>query len=135
MKWHEFQYDDTCLDMGGGRNPEETPICIVKEVVMQKGVFTLDAESEKLLGPWLILSEDRGFTLYDDGTASSINSATLVYHKWRIKEGELCLTERSIGNHTQSVSEECESYSIKGKGGKAKLIIGNSEFQTIYNRT
>ena len=29
MIWNEFQYNDTCLDMGGGMNPENDPICVV----------------------------------------------------------------------------------------------------------
>jgi len=30
MKWNEFQYNDICLDMGGGKNPGNHPICIVE---------------------------------------------------------------------------------------------------------
>lgn len=86
--------------------------------------------SQKFLGPWLIQGKDWGFTLHDDGTASSINAATLVYQKWHLEKEVLCLASRSIGNHTQSVSEECLSYRIEGEDGDAKLTIG----KTTYNR-
>ena len=33
MKWNEFQYDDTCLDMGGGKNPDNHPICVVEKII------------------------------------------------------------------------------------------------------
>jgi hypothetical protein len=136
MEWQAFQYNDICLDMGGGENPSGNPICVVTKTIIQaEEKFMLNEQSEKLLGPWLIQGEDWGFALYDDGTASSINAATLVYQKWYIQKGKLCLTSRSIGNHTQSVSEECLSYSIKGEDGDAKLSIGKGDYKTIYNRT
>ncbi|MDX3924760.1 MAG: hypothetical protein QHC90_02990 [Shinella sp.] len=33
MKFQEMRYDDICLDMGGGRNPGNHPICIVEGAV------------------------------------------------------------------------------------------------------
>jgi hypothetical protein len=30
MKWNQFQYEDTCLDMGGGKNPGNHPICVIE---------------------------------------------------------------------------------------------------------
>jgi hypothetical protein len=135
MKWQEYQYSDICLDMGGGKNPGESPICILEKTITKpEEIFKPDEYSRKLIGPWLIEGEDWGFTLYNDGTASSINAATLIYQQWRIKNGQLCLTARSIGNHTQSVSEECLNYKITGKDGKAKLSIGEGNYKTTYNR-
>ena len=29
-KWREFSYDDMCLDLGGGKNPGNYPICVVE---------------------------------------------------------------------------------------------------------
>ncbi len=135
MKWQEFQYTDICLDMGGGKNPSESPICIVDKIITNpKEKFKLDERSKKLIGSWLIEGEDWGFTFYNDGTASSINSATLIYQQWRINNGKICLTVRSVGNHTQSVSEECLNYRITGKDGKSKLSIGEGEFKITYKR-
>jgi hypothetical protein len=136
MKWEKFQATDICLDMGGGKNPGESPICIVEKIVTKpEEKLKLDEKTKKLIGPWLIEGEDWGFTLYNDGTASSINSTTLIYQKWSIKNEKLCLTARSIGNHNQSVSEECLNYRVTGKDGKAKLNIGNGNIKTTYNRT
>ena len=94
----------------------------------------LNNAAKKLLGPWLLDGQDWGFTLYSDGTASSINAATLIYHNWRIKSDRLCLTIRSIGNHTESVDEECRKYRIAGEKGRAELIIGKGTSQEIYRR-
>jgi hypothetical protein len=33
MKWNEFQYNDICLDMGGGKNPGNHPICTVDNTI------------------------------------------------------------------------------------------------------
>ena len=30
--WNQFQYDDWCLDMGGGKNPGEYKYCIVGDI-------------------------------------------------------------------------------------------------------
>ena len=30
MKYFEFQYNDICLDMGGGKNPDNYQICVVE---------------------------------------------------------------------------------------------------------
>lgn len=125
MKWQASLYTDICLDMGGGQTPEGSHICIVEKVITKaEEKFKLDAKSKKLIGQWLIEGANWGFSLYSDGTASSINAATFIYQQWRIKNDQLCLTARSIGNRTQSVAEECRNYSITGKGGNAKLRVG-----------
>ncbi|AGH80907.1 hypothetical protein PCNPT3_04825 [Psychromonas sp. CNPT3] len=28
-QWMQFQYDDICLDLGGGKNPQGSPICVL----------------------------------------------------------------------------------------------------------
>ncbi|PHR23178.1 MAG: hypothetical protein COA36_17205 [Desulfotalea sp.] len=35
-KWYEFQYDDICLDMGGGRMPGNYAICVVVETLEEE---------------------------------------------------------------------------------------------------
>lgn len=30
MKFQEFRYDDLCLDLGGGKNPGNHPICVLQ---------------------------------------------------------------------------------------------------------
>ncbi|MDO4696882.1 MAG: hypothetical protein Q4A49_05080 [Neisseria sp.] len=31
MRVQAFLYDDLCLDLGGGRNPENYPICVIEQ--------------------------------------------------------------------------------------------------------
>lgn len=31
MAWEKFQYEDICLDLGGGMNPGNFPICVVEK--------------------------------------------------------------------------------------------------------
>ena len=42
--------------------------------------------------------EVQGFELKQDGTASSINMATLAFQQWNLENGELLLKSQSIGN-------------------------------------
>ena len=42
--------------------------------------------------------EVQGFTLKDDGTASSVNMATLQFNKWNLDNRTLTLSYTSIGN-------------------------------------
>ncbi|WP_169449971.1 hypothetical protein [Photobacterium halotolerans] len=30
MHFERFRYDDVCVDMGGGRNPGNFPICVIQ---------------------------------------------------------------------------------------------------------
>ena len=46
--------------------------------------------------------EVQGFTLKNDGTAESINMATLVYKKWWAENGKLNLVAESIGSGSSS---------------------------------
>ncbi len=94
--------------------------------------FKLDERSKELVGSWLIEGGDWGFVLHSDGTATSINSATLVYQRWRIHNGKLCLRAKSMGNHTQSVSEDCSVYKIEKRRGR--LVLGADETKTAYKK-
>lgn len=39
MRVQAFLYDDLCLDLGGGRNPENYPICVIER---SAAVFDFD---------------------------------------------------------------------------------------------
>ena len=41
---------------------------------------------------------NQGFTLHDNGSASSINMHTLVYEKWHMDGDSIFLSGKSIGN-------------------------------------
>ncbi len=34
MKVQAFIYENTCLDLGGGKNPGNYPICVVGEIIL-----------------------------------------------------------------------------------------------------
>lgn len=61
-----------------------------------------------LIGSWVepnpINKNDvQGVTINNDGTAKSINMATLVYKKWWKEDGKLILVAESIGNGSSSL--------------------------------
>lgn len=56
-----------------------------------------------IIGSWIMPIDGQpgkmqGIRLDEDGEASSINMATLVYKYWEQQGDELCLTVKSIGN-------------------------------------
>jgi len=69
----------------------------------------------------------QGFTLNEDGTASSINMNTLLYQKWALKKGRLILTAKSIGNHSSSLDDMIYSIQLNGKN-TLKLNNGYADF-------
>ena len=81
-------------------------------------------------------SEDKqmqGFMLNEDGTAESVNMHTLLILKWRIDNGYLILTEKSIGNGISSIGEE--KYKIITAGRKKlSLMKGSSAFEYTRQR-
>lgn len=78
-----------------------------------------------LIGSW----EDSSpaalhFTLFEDGTARSDNMSTLLYEKWYLKDNNLYLVAKSIGN--KSSSTDTETYVIKHLDeSQMKLKQGN----------
>lgn len=61
-----------------------------------------------------------GFTLNADGSAASINSATLQYKKWTTKGNILVLEGESIGNRASSTVSDSFRL-VKDAGGKTTL--------------
>lgn len=58
----------------------------------------------ELLGTWVknvpnMPNLKQGFVLKEDGSASSVNMATLQYNSWQQNGNELILSGKSIGNH------------------------------------
>lgn len=90
-----------------------------------------------LLGSWIEpvpgdINEVQGFTLKSDGSASSINMATLLYQNWEIKDDKLILTAKSIGNKTSSI--EKETYKIISIN-KSYLYLKNGKTDYVYKKT
>jgi hypothetical protein len=73
----------------------------------------------------------QGFTLNEDGSASSINMHTLLYQKWDLKSGQLILTAKSVGNHSSSVDDETYTIELIGKNN---LKLNNGYTNLSYKR-
>lgn len=90
----------------------------------------------KIAGTWLqpvpgMEGRYQGFTLYDDGSAVSVNMNTLVYAAWEKNGSVLKLSGKSIGNGlTLDFSEE---YNIK-KLGRHDLWLENEGLVSEYFR-
>ncbi|EPH11109.1 lipocalin family protein [Myroides odoratimimus] len=70
--------------------------------------------------------EVQGFELKEDGTATSINMATLKTNKWWVEGDKLFLEQESIGNGTSSV--DTVSYQFEVVDGKTlNLVNGESK--------
>ena len=127
MYFQQWRYEDSCRDLGGGRNPGSYPICVIEKAAERPAS---DRIAGRLDGSWILQGADFGFTLYDDGSASSINSATLITHRWRLDRDRLCLTRRSIGNHQQFVEEDCRPFRLADEGSReASLTWGHETYQ------
>lgn len=81
--------------------------------VLQDDVF-LQPTRDAVFGSWVFedgAGVDSGFELLEDGTALSINTATLRYRNWKFEDNTLELEEISIGNGSTSV--EAVKYSVQ----------------------
>jgi hypothetical protein len=80
---------------------------------------------EEPIGTWLEPvpgqpGEVQGFTLRGDGTAESINTATLQHERWRLEGDILVLTGKSIGNGTTADFEERHTMALDP--GRMRLV-------------
>lgn len=73
----------------------------------------------------------QGFILNPDGTAESVNMATLQYDTWTLNGNELTMTGRSIGNG-QTI-EFSETYTIE-KLTPDTLVLRNGNMTMTYTR-
>lgn len=89
---------------------------------------------KELIGDWIIEGQYAdGFQLNEDGTAKSINSATLRYSKWDLKGDILLLDNLSIGNHTSS--RGVDTLHLESLiNNELKLKSNNPERISIYKR-
>lgn len=106
------------------------------DIYIEGASLTIEDQKTYLLGSWIEpipgnKKEFQGFTLNSDGTAKSINMATLQYQKWQYKDGKLILTSKSIGNKTSSVGEEV--YTVISVN-ENYLFLKNREIQFIYKK-
>jgi hypothetical protein len=69
---------------------------------------TVKDTTNLLVGSWVKPNpindkEVQGFLINSDGTAESINMATLLYKKWWQEDGKLILIMESVGNGSSSI--------------------------------
>lgn len=92
--------------------------------------------SPQLIGSWI---EDvpnmpklkQGFELKKDGSAQSINMATLQYTSWKQNANEIILSGKSIGNH-QTIDFE-KTYQIQ-KLDQHMLVLQSGSQTFIYKK-
>ncbi|HWS61100.1 MAG TPA: lipocalin family protein [Flavobacterium sp.] len=110
------------------KGAETTPETTVKE--------TAKDTTNLLVGSWVQPNpindkEVQGFTIKSDGTAESINMATLLYKKWWEEDGKLILVSESIGNSSSSM--DTMRYDIV-KNTATELEIKMGDFVDKYKK-
>jgi len=75
--------------------------------------------------------ELQGFILKEDGSAKSINMATLKYKNWKVDSNKITFIVESIGNHTSSTNKA--TYSIERMNGKV-LVLKSGEYTITMKR-
>jgi len=109
---------------------------ILQDDIYIEGSAITSEDASLFVGSWVEPipgneSEVQGFSLNEDGSASSINMNTLLYQKWAVKKEQLILTAKSIGNHTSSVDDMVYSIELVGKNS---LTINNGFASFTYKR-
>ena len=89
-------------------------------------------DTSSLIGSW----EDQSgkalhFTLHADGTAQSDNMATLLYQQWSVKDNQLFLVAKSVGNKQTYI--DTIVYSIQ-KLNDSELIIKRGDLILEYKK-
>lgn len=99
-------------------------------------VLAVSCSQAEMAGAWVqpIPGQEgkvQGMVLNEDGTASSVNMATLQYESWKKEGDKLVLSGKSIGNgQTISFTDTLAIYEL----GQDTLVIGSSNFKQVYSR-
>ena len=89
-------------------------------------------DTSSLIGSWEDQSEKAlHFTLNADGTAQSDNMATLLYQQWSVKDNQLFLVAKSVGN--KQTYTDTIVYSIQ-KLNDSELIIKRGDLILDYKK-
>lgn len=119
------------------KDTKETPVTdetATTEVVEETAPEAVD--TKVLVGSWIQPNpanekEVQGFDLKEDGTAESINMATLKTSKWWVEGDQLFLEQESIGNGTSGV--DTLSYKFEVVDGKTLNLV-NGELKDSYTK-
>ena len=96
---------------------------------IEKSVVT---DTSSLIGSWEDQSEKAlHFTLNADGTAQSDNMATLLYQQWSLKDNQLFIVAKSVGNKQTYI--DTIVYSIQ-KLNDSELIIKRGNLILEYKK-
>jgi len=89
-------------------------------------------DTSSLIGSWEDQSEKAlHFTLNADGTAQSDNMATLLYQQWNVKDNQLFLVAKSVGNKQTYI--DTIVYSIQ-KLNDSELILKRGDLIVEYKK-
>lgn len=119
------------------KDTKETPVTdetATTEVVEETAPEAVD--TKVLVGSWIQPNpanekEVQGFDLKEDGTAESINMATLKTSKWWVEGDQLFLEQESIGNGTSGV--DTLSYKFEVVDGKTLNLV-NGELKDSFTK-
>ena len=90
------------------------------------------ADTNSLIGSWEDQSEKAlHFTLNGDGTAQSDNMTTLLYQQWSVKDDQLFLVAKNVGNKQTYI--DTIVYSIQ-KLNDSELIIKQGDLILEYKK-
>lgn len=94
-------------------------------------------KADTVVGAWIMpiegqLGEIQGIDLKEDGTASSINMATLVYQSWDQNGDDLYLTVKSIGNGM--TIEGVDTLKIEKLTSDSLILESNYGYTLRYTR-
>ena len=97
---------------------------------------TVKDTTNLLVGSWVQPNpindkEVQGFIINSDGTAESINMATLLYKKWWEEDGKLILIMESVGNGSSSI--DTMRYDIV-KNTATELDLKMGDYTDKYTR-
>lgn len=92
---------------------------------------------QQLVGAWvqpnpINNSEVQGFKLNSDGSASSVNMATLLYKNWFLEGDSLILVMESVGNKVSSIDtiryriSRCDQDTLVLINGNREDVFGKS---------
>jgi hypothetical protein len=116
---------------------------IYKFNILQDDIYIEGAGAKKqdLVGPWVedisssvFKDQYQGFMLYEDGSAKSINMATLLYKNWQLTDdGKIIFNVKSIGNGVSF--EDKETYKIISiRWDKKVLMLERNNTNFSYHR-
>lgn len=111
-------------------------ICSYIACSRPKNIHDQQGALQSVVGTWVEPNpinemEEQGFELKADGSAASINMATLLYQSWWSRGDSLWLVTQSIGNKTSSI--DTLAYAIRNCTPE-HLVLVNKSIEISYRR-